>query len=172
MDEIFDVRHADISPPHRADYSKGHRPAQSQRIADGQNKLADGERAGISPGYNRQVCGIDFHYRDIGLRVGRHDPPFVLPAVSQDHFHVHRIRDHMIVRDNVAIRRHDHAGTLPVLPARRRFLKQSERQGFVAEGLIAHHHGRGNAHDGGNHLDRRRFDLALKIGPGRDRIEA
>jgi hypothetical protein len=92
-----------------------------------------------------------------------------LPPVGENHFHIDRIGNDMVVRHNVAIRRHNNTGALTILPPRRNILEQSERQCFVTERLIADHHRGGNADDSGDHFGRGRFDLRLEFTSARHR---
>ncbi len=97
--------------------------------------------ARIPPGRSGKIRRMDLHDRHVGFWIGGDDLPFVLAAIRQDHFYIDGIGDHMIIRDDVAVRRNDHARPLSVLPTGRRLFEQTERQGFVTEGLITHHNG-------------------------------
>ncbi|MGC3972944.1 MAG: hypothetical protein QM771_00980 [Nitrospira sp.] len=93
-----------IGSPDRAHDAKGHRAAQPERIADSQDKITNGERAGIAPGCSGKPAGIDFHNGHIRLRISCDDAPFELPSIGQNHFDIHRISHHVMVRDDVAVR--------------------------------------------------------------------
>jgi hypothetical protein len=69
----------------------------------------------------------------------------------------------VVVGDDVPVRRDDDPGALPVLAARRHVFEHAERQPLIGEGLIVHHHRRGDADDGGKHLGRGGPHLGLQI---------
>jgi hypothetical protein len=128
LNEILEVGHADIGPPHCAHDPKRHRPAQPERVSDRQHKLSHGQRAGVRPGHGRKIRPVYFDNGHIGLRIGGHDFPFILPPVGQNHFHIHRVGDDMVVRNNVPVRRDNHA-TLPV--RRAGVPEQTERERLI-----------------------------------------
>ncbi len=80
LNKIFKVGDADIRTPHGADNAERHSAAQAQWISDGQHKIADSERAGISPCGRRQARRIDFHDCDIGFGIGGHHASFDIAA--------------------------------------------------------------------------------------------
>src|SRR6476659_10193237 len=101
--------------------SKSATPTSARPTALTMPEITDGQVAGIAPGHCRQIGALNLDDRDVGLRIRGHNLAFELPAVGQDDFHVDGIRDHVIIRDDVATRRDDDAGALSILAPSRRF---------------------------------------------------
>ena len=107
----------------KADNAERHTAAQPKRIPDRKDKFADGKRTRISPRDRRQIRRLNFYHRHIGFRIGGHYSPFVLPPIGENYFHIDRIGNDMVVRHNVPVRRHNDAGALAILAARRRIFE-------------------------------------------------
>ena len=163
LNEIFEIGDTDIGATDGTDNAERHTAAQPKGVSDRQHKFADGERTRIPPCHCRQIGRLNFYHGHVGFRIGGHHSSFVLPPVGENHFHIDRIGNDMVIRHNVAIRRHNDTGALAILPPRRRILEQSERQRFVAERLISNHHRGSNADDSRNHFGRGPLDLRLEF---------
>jgi hypothetical protein len=163
LNEIFEVSDTDIGTTDRTDNAERHTATQPQWVSDREHKFAHAERARIPPCHRWQIGRLNFHHGHVGLRIGGHHSSFILPTIGENDFHIDRIGNDMVVCHDVTIRRHNHTGALTILPTRRNIFKQSERQGFVAERLVADHHRGGNTDDSRDHFGRSGFDLGLEF---------
>ena len=71
MDDVVDQssRYGPEGTAERGDDAGGHRALESQRIADGDDHLADAQRRGITQ-RSRDLCGgVDPQHRQIGVRI-------------------------------------------------------------------------------------------------------
>ena len=99
-----------------ADDSRRHRHADVERIADCDYPVADVGGIGIAERRDRQrVLGVDFDKPEIGLRILADHLRGKLALVLQRHVDFVGVTDHVIVGQDVAVRRHDHARAQPVL---------------------------------------------------------
>ena len=91
---------------------------QPKRVPNREHKFADGKAARIPPSHRRQIGRLNYYHSHIGFRIGGHYSSFVLPPVGENHIHINRIGNDMVVCKNVPFRRNNDAGTLTVLPPR------------------------------------------------------
>ncbi len=93
------------------DDARGHGRADSERVAHGQDRVADAQGIGIAPLDGRQlVLRIDLQHRDVVLGVGADQRRGQLLAVVELDGDLLRVVDDMVVGDDVPVRRNDEAG--------------------------------------------------------------
>ena len=101
--------HRDRPVSLRADHAHGDRALEAQRVADGDHPLARAQARRIPHGRRRKFPPIDFHDRQIVLRIGAQNMAIEAALIRQRHDDPLGILDYVVVRDHAPIRAHDHA---------------------------------------------------------------
>ena len=95
----------------RADNAGGERTFEAERIADGQDFLADLQRVGIAEAENRQAFArLDLHESEIVAVIGKHHAGFVLFLIGQGHGELMAAQYDVVVGENFAIGTDDSPG--------------------------------------------------------------
>src|SRR5882724_256385 len=118
LPRLASVVRRQIGTVQRADDAACHREAESERITERQNGLAWMQLGGVAPGRVRQVVAVHFNDREVGQRICAYHLGGKNPAIAHGYANVGRAIDHVVVRDNVAVGRNDHATPQPMLDAR------------------------------------------------------
>ena len=101
-----------ISRPLAETMPERHRSAEAERVAHRHHPRADLGRA-RSQLHERQVGAIgDLEQCEIGAFVRTHDLGVELGSIIQQDLHIDGVVDHVIIGDDVAVRRDDEAGAL------------------------------------------------------------
>ena len=89
----------------------------AEGIADSNDDIANLERVRIAELEIAQgfPLDIDLEHRQIGAFIGQHDPRGELAPVRQRYGNFVAVLDDMLIGDDVAVGRHDHAGAKGVL---------------------------------------------------------
>jgi hypothetical protein len=99
----------------RADDARGHgevqlRRAAEARVADREDPLADLEVVGISERHvGQRRTGVDLDHRDVGVGIRADDGGVEIASVGEVDRDFVRAFDHVVVREDVAVLRHDEA---------------------------------------------------------------
>jgi hypothetical protein len=78
-------------------------PAEAERIADGNDEIADFRAIGIGDRQVDEVTGLDLQHRDVGAGVGADDFRLERAVVEQLHGDVGGVLDDVRVGDDVAV---------------------------------------------------------------------
>ncbi len=97
----------------RGDRERQRRRELSPRVADGEHELADGKPLRVAQRHRGQVLTRDLQDRDVGCRVPADQLGGILPTIEQLDRDLFGVSDHVVVRQNVAVRRDDEAGAAP-----------------------------------------------------------
>ena len=95
--------------------------AEAERIADGDDEIADFRAIGIGDRQVDEVAGLDLEHRDVGAGIGADDFRLQRAVVEQLHGDVRGVLDDVRVGDDVAVLRvddHARAGALEFTLAR------------------------------------------------------
>jgi hypothetical protein len=112
LNEIFDVRNAQITPLFGRDDTLRHGRSEAERAANCNDNVADLGRVRIGPLHGGQrLIGVDFQYGKVGVGVGSQQRRFELTAVAQVHCDGAGVLDYMIVGDDDATTIHNNART-------------------------------------------------------------
>ena len=123
----------------------------TERIADREHPLPDADGVGVPELRRGQAVGVDLDDGDVGAGVGPHDPRRELPLVEELHRDAIGARHHVVVGQDVAVRRDDEARARALLdlrpaPQLRKEVVEPRRQPRVARLLPLlgpdEHHGR------------------------------
>src|SRR5262249_23994308 len=111
LDEVVVGPLVDV-PADGADDADGDRVLEAERVADGDDPLADTEGVRITQLHRGQVFGIalDLDQRDVGLRVASRDLRLELLPVGQLHQDLVGVLDDVVVGEDVAAGVDDEAG--------------------------------------------------------------
>src|SRR6185312_2832687 len=121
LNEILEGGDAELPTGGGADDAVRNRLRESERIADREHDISDPQRIGSAEGDHREARQIDLQDCEIAVRIGAHDLRLRDPTVRELHADGAGVRDHMVVRHDVAALIDDHArsqaalDTLPVL---------------------------------------------------------
>ena len=160
LDEVLDRVARLLQPVQQATFgahdARGHREGErfAQGVADREHPLAHAGGVGVAEAHGRQVARVNLDDGHVRRRIGAHDLGGELTLVVQPHHHAVRARNHVIVGEDVAVRRDDEAGAGPLLhlgaPAelRKEVLKPGRQASRVAAGAVL----RPDEHDGGPHV--------------------
>ena len=95
----------------RADDAHRNRLPDAERIADGKDHIADGKFVRIAECRRGQSGDVHFEDCQIGFRIGSNDLSRGLATIGERKFDFVRRLDDMMVRQYVAFRSDDHAGS-------------------------------------------------------------
>ena len=110
LDEEAVVADADLGARERRNDALRHRLADAERIADGDDEIADLERVGIAKLEHREIlAALELQHREIGARIAQHDLRLELALVGERDLHLGHALDHVIVGDDEARRIDDDA---------------------------------------------------------------
>src|SRR5208282_3923890 len=98
-----------IRPVQRADNAASYSEAESQRIAECEHSLTGVQLRRVSQRNAGQVGAVDLDYGKISQRVGADQLRRQDSAVSHGDANIHRAVDDVVVGDDVAVGRNDHA---------------------------------------------------------------
>jgi hypothetical protein len=157
LDEVLEGGHAQPAAAGGADDPGGDRLAETERVADGQDGVADAQPVGAAERHHRQVRQLDGEHGEVRVRIDAHQPRRSLAAVAQLDADLGGPGDDVVVGHDVALPVDDDAGAqaavhaLPVVrPEVAEQLGDVRRQ--VAHARDAHDpfrvdvdHGRGRA---------------------------
>ena len=104
-----------IRPIHRAHDSARYREAKSVGIAEGQHSLTGPDFLRVAPGSAGQIRGAHLQDSKVGQRIGANQFRFHYAAIAGGHADVDRSIDHVVVGDDVSVRRDHHAAAHAVL---------------------------------------------------------
>ncbi len=88
-----------------ADDPGGHRRVEAERAADGDHELPDAQLGRDAERCVRQPGRVGLHDRDVGPRVGAHNPAGDLPAIVQTHPQPVRAPDDVVIGQQEAVGR-------------------------------------------------------------------
>ena len=167
LDEVLEDVDAERVAAERADDARGHRLADAERIADREHDVADLEVVDVAERDHRQLVEVDLQHRDVGIGVGADRAGARAAAVAERDLDVVGAVDDVVVGEQVALGRDDHARaeadlallrhlarTVAEEEAERRIVGARPRRVGPARG-DAHHRRRG-ALGGGGVAHRRR----------------
>src|SRR5690606_16926263 len=101
------------------------RRAQVQRVAERDDPVTDRDQVRIAQLHDGQPVRIDLEHRDVRVRIAADDLLLELPPVLEHDRDPLRALDHVVVRQDVAVRPEDEARPA-TLPGRRRRLPAPE----------------------------------------------
>src|SRR5207302_2384216 len=116
--------------------STRHREAESIRIAECQHRLPRTNLCRISPGNAREIRLAYLQDREVCDRVSAYQLRLQHAAIARGHPDVHRTLNHVIVGDDVAIGRNDHAAAQSMLNLRTVRLHLHMRPEELAKGAV------------------------------------
>ena len=93
----------------RADDARGHGLADVERVADRQHDVADLQVVDVAEVDHRQLVEVDLEHRDVRFRIGADRLGARRAAVAERHLDVVGAFDDVVVGEQVAGRRDDHA---------------------------------------------------------------
>ena len=111
LDEVLKIGNPHVGTAHGAHDPHGNGLVQAEGVADSQNDVSDLQFAGLAEFDRRQVPGIDLDDGEVRPRVGADDLAGELPFVVEDHLDLISALDDVVVRQNISLLGHDHAGT-------------------------------------------------------------
>jgi hypothetical protein len=88
---------------------------EAEGVAHGQDPITDLKLVGVAQAQEREIVLLDLDHRQVAGRIGTDDFGRVLAAVLQLDPHRVRLGDHMVVGQDVSVRRDDEPRTLPDL---------------------------------------------------------
>ena len=88
----------------------GEREVLAERVADREHPFAHARRITVAERCRRQSGRVDLQHGDVGRRIGADDARRELASIQQPHGHLRGAVDDVIVREDVAVLRHDEAG--------------------------------------------------------------
>ena len=101
LDEELIVGDADLRARQRRDDALRDGLADAERIADGENEIADLELLGIAELDRRQRGGaLQAEHGKVGALVAQHDLGLELAPVGERHLHLGHVLDDVVVRDD------------------------------------------------------------------------
>ena len=109
LDEVLEDVDAERVAAERADDAGGHRLADAERIADRQHDVADLQPVGVAEGDHRQLVEVDLEDGDVRFGVAADRPRLGAAPVAEQHLDIVGALDHVVVGEQVAGRRDDHA---------------------------------------------------------------
>ncbi len=110
LDEEAVVARADLGARQRRHDALGHRLSDAERVADGDDEVADLERVRIAHLERREtVAALEAQHREVGARIAQHDLGLELAPVGERHPHLGRVLDDVKVGDDEARRIDEHA---------------------------------------------------------------
>ena len=116
LDEIFILLDAEPAPAERAHDAAAHRLPDAEGIADRQHHVAHFELVAVAERRRGETGRVDFHDRHIGLGIAADDRGLEFPArLAEGDLHLVGAVDHVVVRQNIAVSRDDHARAEPLL---------------------------------------------------------
>src|SRR5215469_2090445 len=102
LDEVLERRDPELSAGGGADDAVRHGLRQAERITDGEHHVADPQLIGLPEGDDGEVRHVDLEHCQIGIRVHADDLRIRDPAVRELHADGTGVRNHVIVRHDVA----------------------------------------------------------------------
>src|SRR5688572_15687798 len=133
LQEIVIRASADIAPA-RGDDAGGYRAAEAERIADGDDPVADASLLRGEVDISESVAALDLQEGKVGLGIGANHVSGIFLAVRGLDRHLFGVLDHVIIGDGVAISGNDEARAfahrLPVTRHRHRRAVAEIRQLF------------------------------------------
>ena len=111
LDEVLVISNPDIRPSDRADYAHSDRIAEAVRTAYCKDKFADLQCFGIPPLQCGKIGCIDLQYCNIRFRISPYNIPPERPPVRQRNLYLIRLFNHMVVCNDIAVRRNNNTGT-------------------------------------------------------------
>ena len=130
LDEVLIALDAEPAAPERADDAWGHGLAETERVADGDDEVADLEAVGIAQRHRGQIDGRDLQHGNVGIGVGADQLRRQTPVVFGDDLDAGRVFDDMAVGQDIALRRVDddaRPGCLALVFLRLLVLRQVEK---------------------------------------------
>src|SRR5579859_2643771 len=115
-------------------------PQSGKPVSDGKHVVAHLQLLGVAERQSGQPGSGDLDHRDIGFGIASHHFAFELPLIRKRDLDIGCFVDNVIVRENVAIFRYDHAGAQAVLALFARHLtkklvaKKLPEEGIIEEG--------------------------------------
>src|SRR5512141_1666764 len=168
LDEVV-VRPGADDPSLGADDPRRHGVAKPERVADRKDPFPHLEPVGVAQGHvGKLLLRVDLDQGDVDLRVGPDDLRLEHLLVEEGHRHLVGLFHHVVVREDVAVRRDDEPGTERLALLLRRHAAEVVVEELVERILrterVAHpgpvelHHLRGGD------VDHRRGDLLEQLG--------
>jgi sec-independent protein translocase protein TatC len=109
LDEVLEGGQAQAAAAQGADDARGHRLADVEGVADGQHRVAHHDLIDPAQADHGQAVQIHLQHRDVAFRVGADQPGLGRPAIGELHLDLVGAVDHVVVGQQVALGRHDHA---------------------------------------------------------------
>ena len=109
LNEVLVIFDSEAAAPGGADDAHRGRFAHSKWIANGEDHVADLQSRGIADCKCGKTGRIDFQHCDVGSRIGADELGFEFALVAELHFDIGCAIDDVIVRQNRAVGRDDHA---------------------------------------------------------------
>ena len=109
LDEVLEGVDAQLRAAQRRDDAHRHRLAHAERVADGQHHVPDRDVVAVCELDGRQVMPIHLQNRQVGVRVAADQPSFQAFAADQDDLDLRAVAQHVMIGEDVAVLRGDHA---------------------------------------------------------------
>src|SRR6185312_235419 len=117
LNEVFERGDPELPAGGSADDAVSHGLREAERIAYGKHDVADLQLIGLPEGDHREVRQVDLEDCEIGIGIGADHLRLRNPTVCHLHADGACVRDHVIVRYDVAAVIDDHAGPEAALDA-------------------------------------------------------
>jgi len=151
LDEVFVILDTQSAASCGANDSHRGRFADSEWIANRKHEIAHMQGGRVTQRKRRQTVGIDLQHCDVRLRIGADELSLKFTLVAQLHFDIGSAVNHVIVRQNRAVRGKNHARAEALFAFRPRLrlseliAKKLAEKWIVAKGihslLLLHHFG-------------------------------
>ena len=109
LDEVLEGVDAQLRAAQRRDDAHRHRLAHAERVADGQHNVADGDVVAVRELDGGQVLPIHLQHGQVGVRITADQACLQPFATDQDDLDLRTVTQHVMVGEDVAVLRGDHA---------------------------------------------------------------
>src|SRR6185437_16240190 len=117
LDEILERRDPELAPGCGADDAMSHGLRKTERIADGEDDVADPKLIGTAESDDRKIRQVDLEHCEIGVRIDADDLRGCDASVRELHADVAGVGNHMVVRHDVTALVDNDAGAEAALVA-------------------------------------------------------